>query len=100
MAGAKANNDRAPGRNWHKECWNESDDMTAFCFMPGGTPATVAVALGRARSRERLCATRCKQKVPLALVECAQAATVFIAVCLPEVMPYNVGDDQRTATAA
>jgi len=74
--------------------------MAAFCSTPSGTPATVAVALGHAGSRESLCDTRCKQKVPPALVECAQAATFFIADRSPEVMPYNVGDDQRTATAA
>jgi len=86
----KAHNDRAPEPNWHTECWNKKGDMTAFCFMPGGTPATVAVALGQARSRESLCATLCKLKVPPALMEFAQAAIVLIADRLPEVMPYNV----------
>jgi hypothetical protein len=85
----RANDDRAPERNWHTECGNENGDMTAFCFTHGGAPATVAAALDHAGSRESLCAPLFKGKVPPALVECARAATVFIAYRLPEVIPDN-----------
>ena len=86
----RANADRAPGRNCHTECGHENGDMTAFCSTPGGLPTTVAVALGDAGSRESLCVPLFKRKVPPALVECAQAATVFIAYRLLKVIPDNV----------
>ena len=74
--------------------------MTAFCSTPDGTPATVAVALDHAGSRERLCARHCKKNVPPAPVECAQAAPFFIADRLPKVMLDNVGVVRRAARAA
>ena len=76
---AKANDERAPERNWPTECRSKNGDMTAFCFKPDGVPATIAVALGQAGSRESLRALLFKRKVPLARMKCAQTATVFIA---------------------